>query len=82
MYRFQNFECFRSFPRFLGDPKHNANFSAVSRDFEGRACPKILRGFPAIDRAQNLDLPAVTRNFLGTQKILEKRFFPAVFSGF
>jgi hypothetical protein len=65
MYRFQNFRFFCSFPRFLGNPKNsqNADFSAVSRDFEGRAHPKILRSFPAINRAQNLDLPAVSHNF-------------------
>jgi hypothetical protein len=50
---------------FLGDPKYSqsADFSAVSWNFEGQACPKILRSFPAMNRAQNLDLPAVSRNF-------------------
>ena len=63
--QFQNFGFFCGFPRFLGDPKNsqNADFSAVSRDFEGRARPKILCSFPAMNRAQNLDLPAVSRNF-------------------
>jgi hypothetical protein len=65
MYRFQNFGFFRGFLQFLGDPKNsqNADFSAVSQDFEGQAHPKILCGFPAMNRAQNLDLPVVTRNF-------------------
>ncbi len=58
-YRFQIFRFFRGFPK----NSQNADFSAVSRDFEGRAHPKILRGFPAMNRAQNLDLPAVSRNF-------------------
>jgi hypothetical protein len=64
-YRFQNFGFFHSFLRFLGDPKNsqNTDFSAVFWDFEGRAHPKILCGFPAINRAQNLDLPVVSRNF-------------------
>ncbi len=64
-YRFWNFGIFRGFPRFLEDPKNsqNADFSAVSWDFEGQACPKILRGFPAMIRAQNLDFPVVSCNF-------------------
>ncbi len=64
-YRFQNFDFFRGFPQFLGDPKNsqNADFSAVSWDFEGWAHPIILRGFPVMNRAQNLDLPAVSRDF-------------------
>jgi hypothetical protein len=80
MYRFQNFGFFRGFPRFLEDSKNsqNADFSVVSWDFEGWARPKILCGFPAMNRAQNLYLPAVSRNFWGTQKILKMRFFPAV----
>ncbi len=64
-YRFQNFGFICGFPQFLGDPKNsqNADFSTVSRDFEGRARPKILHCFPAMNRAQNLDLPVVSRNF-------------------
>ncbi len=63
--KFWIFPFFCGFLRFLGDPKNsqNADFSAVSWDFEGRAHPKILRGFPAMNRAQHLDLPAVSRNF-------------------
>ncbi len=64
-YRFWNFGFFRGFPQFLGDPKNsqNADFSTVSRDFEGRAHLKILCGFPAMNRTQNLDLPTVSRDF-------------------
>jgi hypothetical protein len=64
-YRFQNFEIFRGFLQLLGDQKDskNADFSAVSQDFERRACPKILRRFLAMKRAQNLDFPAVSCNF-------------------
>ncbi len=59
------FWIFPRFPAFCRGPKksQNADFSAVSWDFEGRACPKILRGFPAMNRAQNLDFPAVSRDF-------------------
>jgi hypothetical protein len=65
MYRFRNFGFFCGFPQFLGDPKksQNVDFSAVSWDFEGRAHSKILCDFPAMKRAQNLDLPAVSRDF-------------------
>ncbi len=65
MYRFQNFGFFRGFLRFLGDPKNcqNADFPAESWDFKGRARPKILCCFPMMNMAQNLDLPAVSRNF-------------------
>jgi hypothetical protein len=71
---------FCGFLQFLGDPKNslNADFSAVSRDFEGQAHPKILCGFPAMNRVQNLDLPAAFRDFYGTQKILKTWFSPAV----
>jgi hypothetical protein len=64
-YRFQNFGLFRGFPRFLGDPKksQNADFSTVSRDFEGQARSKILCGFPTMNRAQNLDFPTVSHDF-------------------
>ncbi len=58
--------CFFSrFPAIFRGPKNsqNADFSAVSWDFEVQACPKILRGFPAMNRAQNLDLPTVSRDF-------------------
>ncbi len=53
------------FPRFFGGPKksQNADFSAVSQDFEGQAPPKILRGFPTMKRFQNPDFPAVSCNF-------------------
>jgi hypothetical protein len=56
------------FPRFLAifrGPKNSQNmdFSAVSWDFEGRACPKILRSFPAMNSAKSLDLPALSRGF-------------------
>jgi hypothetical protein len=41
---------FRGFPQFLGDPKNsqNADISAISWDFEGRAHPKNFgtRTFP------------------------------------
>ncbi len=59
------FWIFLRFPAIFWGPKNsqNADFSAVSQDFEGWACSKILRGFPAMNRAQNLDLPAVSRNF-------------------
>ena len=64
-YRFQNFGFFRGFLQFLEDPKNsqNADFSAVSQDFEGWARPKILCGFSAMNRAQNLDFPAVSCDF-------------------
>ncbi len=77
-YRFQNFGFFPWFSAIFRGPKksQNADFSAVSRDFEGRARPKILRSFPAMNRAQNLDFPAVSHNFYGTQKIFETRFSP------
>jgi hypothetical protein len=52
------------FPQFLANFRGPfENFFAVSRDFKGWACPKILCGFPAMNRAQNLDLPAVSCNF-------------------
>ncbi len=56
---------FPRFPAIFRGPKNsqNADFSAVSWDFEGQASPKILCGFPAMNRAQNLDLPAVFRDF-------------------
>ncbi len=56
---------FPRFPAIFRGPKtsQNADFSAVSQDYEGRAHPKILPGFPTMNRAQNLDLPAVSRNF-------------------
>jgi hypothetical protein len=59
------FWIFPRFPAIIRGPKNsqNADFSAVSRDFEGQACPKILRGFSAMNRAQNFDLPAVSHNF-------------------
>jgi hypothetical protein len=59
------FWIFPRFPAIFRGPKksQNADFSAVSWDFEGWAPPKILRSFPAMNRAQNLDLPAVSRNF-------------------
>jgi hypothetical protein len=37
---------------------------------------KFFAVFPAMNRAQNLDFPTVSRNFLGTQKNLETRFSP------
>jgi hypothetical protein len=56
---------FSRFPAIFRGPKtsQNADFSTVSWDFEGWACPKILRGFPMMNRAQNLDLPVVSRDF-------------------
>ncbi len=59
------FWTFPRFPAIFRGPKNsqNTDFTTVSRDFEGRARPKILRGFPAMNRAQYLDLPTVSRNF-------------------
>ncbi len=59
------FRIFMRFPAIFRGPKNsqNTDFSAVSWDFEGRAHPKILRGFPAMNRPQNLNLPAVSRDF-------------------
>ncbi len=59
------FWIFPRFPVIFRGPKNsqNADFSTVSRDFEGRAHPTILCGFPAMNRALNCDLPMVSRDF-------------------
>jgi hypothetical protein len=57
---------FTRFPAFFGGTQKNLEmriFSAVSQDFEGQAHPKILHGFPTMNRFQNLDFPAVSCNF-------------------
>ncbi len=74
-----NFGSFRGFPQFLGDPKksRNADFSAVSQNFEGRACPKILCGFSVMNRFWNLDFPWFPTNFRGpknSQNVIFPRF--------
>jgi hypothetical protein len=43
-----------------------------------RLVQKFLAVFLTMNRAQNLDFPAVSCNFLGTQKILETRFSPRI----
>ncbi len=77
------FGFFCGFLQFLGDPKKspNADFSAVSRDFEGRAHPKNLRGFPAMNRFPNLDFPWFPAIIRGP-KIFSKRGFFRDFLGF
>jgi hypothetical protein len=57
-------------PAIFRRPKNsrNADFSAVSQDFEGQACSKNLRGFPAMNRFQSLDFFVVSRDFLGDPK--------------
>ncbi len=77
------FGFFCGFPRFLGGPKNsqNVDFSAVSWYFEGRARPKILRGFPRWTGFKIwifLQFPAI---FRGPEKFL-KRGFPHGFLGF
>jgi hypothetical protein len=59
------FWFFPRFPAIFRGPKNsqNTDFFAVSWDFKGRAHPKILCGFPAMNRAQNLDLHVVSRDF-------------------
>jgi hypothetical protein len=72
------FRIFPQFPVIFRGPKksQNADFSAVSRDFKGQACPNILRGFPTMNKAQHLDLPAVSRDFQRTQKFSKRGFSP------
>ncbi len=48
----------------------------MSRDFEGRAHPKILRGFPAMNSFQNLDFQWFPAIFRGPKKNLETWIFP------
>ncbi len=74
---------FPRFPAIFRGPKKssNADLSAVSWDFEGQACPKILRGLPAMNRFQNLYFSAVFCDFLGTQKFSKCGFFCS-FTGF
>ena len=59
------FWIFPRIPTIFRGPKksQNVDFFTVSRDFEGRARQKILPGFPAMNRAQNLDLPTVSCDF-------------------
>ncbi len=72
------FWIFLQLPAIFRGPKNSQNldFSAVSRDFEGRACPKILCNFPAMNRAQIwifLRCPAI---FRGPKKISKCGFSP------
>ncbi len=71
------FGCFRFFLRFLGDPKNSrsADFAALSWDFEGRAHPNILRGFPGMHRFWNLDFPWFSAIFRGPKKFSKRGFF-------
>jgi hypothetical protein len=69
-YRLQNFRFFRGFPRFLGDPKNsqNADFSAVSWDFEGQARPKIPRGFSCNEQGSKSGFSRGVPRFFGDPK--------------
>jgi hypothetical protein len=72
------FGFFRGFLRFLGDPKKFSKrgfFRGVLGYFEGRARPKILRGFPAMNRFQNLDFQWFPAIFRGPKKFSKRGFF-------
>ncbi len=82
-YRFWNFGFFLGFPRFLGDPKksQNTDFSAVSRDFEGWACPKFFAVFLRWTGLKIWIFPWYPAIFRGP-KNSQNTVFPRGFSGF
>jgi hypothetical protein len=79
-YRFRNFGFSRGFPWFLGEPKNsqNADFSAVSRDFEGRARPKNPRGFSLDEQGSKSGFSCGVLQFLGDPKNSRNAVFLAV----
>jgi hypothetical protein len=74
------FWIFLRFPAIFRGPKNsqNADFSAVSRDFEGRAHPKILRGFSRDEQGSKSGFPRGVPKFFGDPKKSSNAVFPAV----
>jgi hypothetical protein len=66
--------------QFLGDPKNsqNADFSAVSRDFEGWARPKILRGFSCNEQGSKSGFSRSDRDCFVDPKNSQNAVFPVV----
>ncbi len=77
---FKNLGFFRGFLRFLGDPNNsqNADFSAVSRDFEGRARPKKSSRFSRDEQVLKFGFSRGFLQFLGNPKNSQNADFSAV----
>ncbi len=72
------FWIFLRFPAIFRGPKksQNADFSAVSRDFEGRARPKIPCGFSCNEQGSKSRFSRGVPQFFGDPKNSQNAVFP------
>jgi hypothetical protein len=73
------FRIFCGFLRFSEYQKksQNADFSTVSQDFEGKACPKIFHGFSRNEQGSKSGFSRNVLQFLGGPKKSRNAVFPA-----